>query len=187
METKEYTQVLSIILIFLGSILLLIGFSADETIYYIFGVFSAIFGIIVYLKYDKLIYKRDLNQNINLSFVLLYGSILVFAGVNFVVAGKFVPDNIFTGMQLTPFSYVGLVSGSLASLFLSLLIYDYTFYLEEKNTSRVRKVILYISFSVYAFLAVIQFPAAVLYAGGYILMQILVLFIIYSIKIDINM
>ena len=133
METKEYTQVLSIILIFLGSILLLIGFTADETISYIFVVFSAIFGIIIYFRYDNIIYKHDLNQKINLSFVLLYGSILIFAGINFTVAGKFVPDNIFTGIQLTPFSYVGLISGSLAGLFLSLLVYDHTIYIKEKK------------------------------------------------------
>jgi len=183
METKEYTQVLSIILIFLGSILLLIGFTADETISYIFVVFSAIFGIIIYFRYDNIIYKHDLNQKINLSFVLLYGSILIFAGINFTVAGKFVPDNIFTGIQLTPFSYVGLISGSLAGLFLSLLVYDHTIYIKEKNTPQVRKIMCYISYSVYAFFAVIQFPAAALYAGGYFFMQILVLLIIYSRKL----
>lgn len=186
MEKEKYTQFLSIILILLGSLLLLIGFSADETTYYIFGAFSATFGIIVYFKVNEIIYKNSgVNQKTRLSLVLFCGSILVFAGINFVVVGEFVPNTIFTGMQLTPFSYVGLLSGSLAGLLLSLLIhnYNYIFYVDEKNTSQVLKIMFYISCSVYVFLAVVQFSAAVLYSGGYFLIQILVLSTVYWVEV----
>lgn len=181
---KKYVRPLSLILIPLGGLLLLIGFGADKLTYSIFGVFSATFGIVVYFTANRLIYETgSLSQKTNLALIVLCGSILAFAGINFVVAGEFVPNNTFTGMQLTPLSYIGFLSGSLAGIYLSLLIYEYTFFVGEKTTPRMRKIVVYTSVSAYALLTVVQFPAAVLYAGGYVLMQILFLSIINPIKL----